>query len=109
MATQDTCYLIYIMHLSGVNIRNKDRFNGTPQASPSDISFKTSNPCVSTLKVTLIICTYYRLAIPISTGLATRKCNNGIWGDPNVNDCEDAIFEEVRINVSPSALRHASQ
>ena len=52
MATQDTFYLIYIMHLSEVNIRNKDRFNGTPQASPSDISFKTSNPCVSTLKVT---------------------------------------------------------
>ena len=49
------------------------------------------------------------LALPISTGIATRKCNNGIWEDPNVNDCEGAIFEEVRINVSPSALRHVSQ
>ena len=81
-----------------------NHFNETPQIFQYPI--RNIHPRIYFLKV--IYRVLYIIPMPISTGLATRKCNNGLWGDPNVNNCEGAIFEEVRINVSPSALRHAS-
>ena len=46
------------------------------------------------------------LFLCICAGLATRKCSNGIWEDPDVNDCESAIFGDVRIKVSQCAYVH---